>query len=55
MYKINEIYSSKLGETVVLEIRGRSVSPEYPAETVLSEKDLGKDFGVRRTPWRETI
>jgi DNA-binding GntR family transcriptional regulator len=55
MHKINELGSMKLAEGVFLELRDRIVSLEYPPETVLSEKDLGKEFGVSRTPLREAI
>jgi DNA-binding GntR family transcriptional regulator len=46
---------NKLSHDIFLTLRDRIVYLDYPPETVLSEKELCKEFQVSRTPLREAI
>jgi len=49
---LNKLYSS---DPLFQALRDRIVSGEYPPGTILSEKDLTKEFKVSRTPYREAL
>jgi DNA-binding GntR family transcriptional regulator len=44
-----------LSERVFQALKDRIISGEYPPNTVLSEKEICEEFGVSRTPFRESI
>jgi DNA-binding GntR family transcriptional regulator len=44
-----------LSENIFQTLKDRIISGEYPPNTILSERDICQEFGVSRTPFRESI
>jgi DNA-binding GntR family transcriptional regulator len=53
--KLDTYKSNPLSEKVFQVLKDRIVSGKYPPKTVLVEKEICKEFGVSRTPYREAI